>query len=127
MEVLKVFLGLVMIGCFFAQMWELFGQFISELKTVAISFKEENMIEFPNFAFCDSKAFTKRIGMTPNATLYNASTFYLEADISLVSYRNHSVESFPTNVNGFCTLYTFLGKYDDSRIIGMQSLSIILS
>ena len=51
MEVLKAFVGVIMIVCFLVQMWELFGQFNSELKTVAVSFKEENMIEFPSFAF----------------------------------------------------------------------------
>ena len=118
MEVFKFFVGVIMIGCFLAQMWELFEQFISELKTVAVSFKHEKTIEFPSFAFCDSKAFTEKIGFTPNVTLYNASTFNLEPEISLVHYANHSVESFPTNSNGYCTLYQIHGKYDISRILG---------
>ena len=124
---LSFLLGTIMVGLFLVQMWELFVQFHSGMKAIAISFDERDEIEFPSFAFCDSKAFTKRIGMTPNATLYNASTFNLETENSLVYYVNHSVESFPTISNGYCTLYTFHEKYDDSQYIGMQSLAVVLS
>ena len=80
--------------------------------------KHEKIIEFPSFAFCDSKAFSEKIGFTPNATLYNASTFNLEPEISLVYYVNHSVESFPTIANGYCTLYQIHGNHDISIILG---------
>ena len=101
-------------------MWELFDQFISELKTVAVSFKEENPIEFPSFAFCDSTAFTEKLGIISNATLYNATAFNVEEGISLaIILENgtvvnltdtYTVESFPTTFNGYCTLYEFHGK-----------------
>ena len=123
MEVQYVLKGLVMvimIVCFLLQMWELFDQFISELKTVAVSFKEENPIEFPSFAFCDSTAFTEKLGIISNATLYNATAFNVEEGISLaIILENgtvvnltdtYTVESFPTTFNGYCTLYEFHGK-----------------
>ena len=119
MEVQYVLKGLVMvimIVCFLLQMWELFDQFISELKTVAVSFEEENEIEFPSFAFCDSTAFTEKIGITSNTTLYNATAFNVKKEISLGRgligdlTDTYTVESFPTTFNGYCTLYEFHGK-----------------
>ena len=114
MEVRVLLKGLVvitMIGCLLFQMWELFDQYLSEMKTVAVSFEEENAIEFPSFAFCDSTAFTKRIGVTANATLYNATAFSVEVDLSIVrnsvsSYLtdNYTVQSVPTTDNGYCTI-----------------------
>ena len=103
-------------------MWELFDQFLSELKTVAVSFKEENELEFPSFAFCDSTAFTEKLGITSNATLYNATTFILEEEISAralypeMTY-SYEVESFPTGFNGYCTLYEFHGKHQVSGVL----------
>ena len=115
--ILKGLVMVIMIFCFLLQTWELFDQFISELKTVAVSFKEENPIEFPSFAFCDSTAFTEKLGIISNATLYNATAFNVEEEISLgVGLTQHdltdtySVESFPTAYNGYCTLYEFHGK-----------------
>ena len=115
--ILKGLVMVIMIFFFLLQMWELFDQFISELKTVAVSFKEENPIEFPSFAFCDSTAFTEKLGIISNATLYNATAFNVEEDISLgpglIQYDltdTYTVESFPTTFNGYCTLYEFHGK-----------------
>ena len=109
-------------------MWELFDQFLSELKTVAVSFKEESELEFPSLAFCDSTAFTEKIGITSNATLYNASTFNFEEEISFSMFLGngltdnltdyYEVESFPTGFNGYCTLYEFHGKHQVSGILG---------
>ena len=123
MEVLKAVVWIIMLGCFFAQMRELFHQFISELKTVAVSFKDEKEVEFPTLAFCDSTAFTQKIGITSNVTLYNASTYSLEEDISLHSMSAtyspiYSAKSFPTTHNGYCKLYEFYGKYDFNTIMG---------
>ena len=111
-------------------MWELFDQFLSELKTVAVSFKEESELEFPSFAFCDSTAFTEKIGITSNATLYNASTFNFEEEISFSMFLgngltdkmmdSYNVESFPTIHNGYCTLYEFYGKHQVSGILGIR-------
>ena len=124
-NILKCLVGVILIGCFLCQMRELFDQFISEMKTVAVSFEMENTLEFPSFAFCDSTAFTEKIGITSNATLYNASTFNFEEEISfhLTSLRNgltdnltdsYEVESFPIGYNGYCTLYKFHGKHQVS-------------
>ena len=112
-----------MIVCFLLQMWELFDQFISELKTVAVSFEEENEIEFPSFAFCDSTAFTEKIGITSNTTLYNATAFNVKKEISLGRgligdlTDTYTVESFPTMYNGYCTLYEFPGKHQVGEIL----------
>ena len=121
LNILKAFVGIIMVVCFLAQMWELFDQFISELKTIAVSFKEEKEVEFPNLAFCDSTAFTEKIGITSNISFYNASTFDLEEEISLVQqadFINYSVEYFPTSYNGYCKLYEFHGQYHISNLVG---------
>ena len=99
-------------------MWELFDQFLSELKTVTVSFKEEKALQFPSFAFCDKYGFKEKIGITSNATLYNASTYHFEEELRLDMVDNafnltgtYVVESFPTTSNGYCTLYEFRGKH----------------
>ena len=120
--ILKGLVMVLMIGCFLAQMWELFDQFISELKTVAVSFKEENEIEFPSFAFCDSTAFSEKIGITSNAALYNATSFNMVGEISLGDgYHDlrdtYTIEYFPTLFNGYCTLYEFHGKHQVGKIL----------
>ena len=103
-------------------MWQLFHQFINELKTVAVSFKDESVIEFPSFAFCDSDAFKEKVAVTSNATLYNAVTYNIENEISIQDLHNFTdtylVETFPTISNGYCTLYQIHGKYDIGRILG---------
>ena len=128
--ILKCLVGVILIGCFLCQMRELFDQFISEMKTVAVSFEKENALEFPSFAFCDSTAFTEKIGITSNATLYNASTFNFEEEISFSMFLgngltdemmdSYNVESFPTIHNGYCTLYEFHGKHQVSGILGIR-------
>ena len=134
MEVRVLLKGLVvitMIGCLLFQMWELFDQYLSEMKTVAVSFEEKNPIEFPSFAFCDSTAFTKRIGVTANATLYNATAFNVEVDVSIVrssvsSYLtdNYTVQSVPTTDNGYCTLYELYGEYPVNTLFGKVKTTI---
>ena len=57
--IVKGLLGIIMIACFLYQMRDLFNQFLDEKKTVAVAFEEHDGVEFPNFAFCDSKAFTE--------------------------------------------------------------------
>ena len=114
-SILKAFLGVILFGGFIANVWNLFGQFLGGVKTVAISFEETDLVEFPSFAFCDSKAFTKRIGITSNVTLYNSSTFNVE--VSFMSMYddltgNYSTQYFPTMFNGYCKLFDFTGKQD---------------
>ena len=111
-----------MIGCFLYQMWDLFGQFMSELKTVAVYFEEKTTIEFPSFAFCDSRGFTKKIGITSNATLYNSSTFNVEVEAS-TPYTNdlegtYTIQYVPTTFNGICKLYEFIGGYGVNSLLG---------
>ena len=119
---LKGFLWIIMICLFFWQMWELFGQYISNMKTVAVSFKEEGKVEFPNFAFCDSTAFTERIGIIANETVYNATAFNVEVEASIFMNTRFSTEnitshSFPTTDNGYCTLIELHGKFQANAAI----------
>ena len=76
--ILSFILGAIMFGGFLAQMWEVFDQFNSGLKTIAVSFEEQDTIEFPSIAICDSRAFRKLTQLTGNAARYNATTFSLE-------------------------------------------------
>ena len=123
---LKGLVGIIMIGCFLSQMWDLFDQYLSELKTVAVSFEDKKEIEFPSFAFCDSTAFKRRIGVTANTTLYNATAFKVE-EVSIVNdllpwapdlTDTFTVNSFPTTDNGYCTLYEFHGEHQVSTVVG---------
>ena len=121
-SILKGLVGVIMIVCFFYQMWDLFGEFLSGLKTVAVSFEEKLSIEFPSFAFCDSAAFKKKIGITSNATLYNSSTFNVEVEAS-IPYTNdlegtYTIQYVPTTFNGICKLYEFIGEHKVSTVIG---------
>ena len=123
LRILKGILGVIMIGCFLYQMWDLFGQFLSELKTVAVHFEEETAVEFPSFAFCDSRGFTKKIGITSNATLYNSSTFHVEVDVHMSNEHlenlpiNYTVQYLPTIFNGYCKLYEFTGGYGVNSLL----------
>ena len=102
-----------MMGMLLSQMWDLFHQYLSELKTVAVSYKVENAVEFPSFAFCDSTAFTKRIGVIANATQYNDSALNVEVEVSVYppTGDNLTVQTFPTTDNGYCTNYDLYGEY----------------
>ena len=122
---LKGLVGIIMIACFLFQMKDLFDQYLNDLKTVAVSFTEKNTVEFPSFAFCDSTAFRKRIGVTANYTLYNDTAFNAE-DVSIVNDQyspgdlrdTFTVQSFPTTDNGNCTVYEFYGKYQVNIVLG---------
>ena len=129
--ILKGLVGIIMIGCFFYQMWPLFEEFLSELKTVTVSYKEKYAVEFPNFAFCDSTAFTENIGIIANFTLYNSSTFNVDDEVSMVNSQfslenglikdltgTYTVQYFPTTCNGYCKLYEFHGEHRVGTIIG---------
>ena len=128
---LKGLVGIIMIGCFLSQMWDLFDQYLSELKTVAVSFREKKAIEFPSIAFRDSTAFRKRIGVTANKSLYNDTAFNAE-DVSIVNDPNSpgdlrdtfTVQSFPTTDNGNCTLYEFHGEYHVNIVVGKFKISV---
>ena len=117
--ILKGLVGIIMIGCFLYQMWDLFDQFLGELRTVAVSFEKKNAVEFPSFAFCDSTAFTKKIGITSNTTLYNSSTFYVDVDME-VSIENcsYTVQYLPTTFNGYCKFYEFTGEVQVGTTVG---------
>ena len=117
---MKGFLGIIMICLFIWQMWELFDQYLSGMKTVAVSFREELEMEFPSFAFCDSSAFKKRIGVIANATLYNSTAIHVEVESTMWSgftTENITSYSFPTIYNGYCTLFEFYGIYPVTAVI----------
>ena len=104
------------------QMWELFDQYISKIKTVTVSFKEESKEEFPNFAFCDSTGFKKRIGIIANETVYRATAFNVEVEASMYSNSGFTTDnitsrSFPTTDNGYCTLFELHGKFQVNAVI----------
>ena len=130
-SLLKGLVGIIMIACFLLQMKDLFDQYLNDLKTVAVSFKEKNTVEFPSFAFCDSTAFRKRIGVTANYTLYNDTAFNAE-DVSIVNDQyspgnltdSFTVQFFPTTDNGYCTLYEFYGEYQFDTVIGECKISV---
>ena len=119
---LKGIVAIAMVGLCFLQMSGLFGQYLSEMKTVAVSFREEVEMEFPSFAFCDSTAFKKRIGVLANETLYNSTAIHVEVEASMWSYSGFTTEnmtshSFPTINNGYCTLFELHGKFEVNALI----------
>ena len=128
---LKGLVGIIMIACFLYQMKDLFDQYLNDLKTVAVSFRENNTVEIPSFAFCDSTAFRKRIGVTANKSLYNDTAFNTD-DVSIVNDPNSpgelrdtfTVQSFPTTDNGNCTLYEFHGEYHVNIVVGKFKISV---
>ena len=118
--ILSFILGVIMLGGFLAQMWEVFNQFNSGLKAIAVSFEEQDTIEFPSIAICDSRAYRKLTSLTGNAAQYNATTFNLEEQVSLYIYGNYekaddwntsTKELLPTIYNGYCTLHEFHRYY----------------
>ena len=119
---LKGFVATALVGLCLLQMSGLFGQYLSEMKTVAVSFREEVEMEFPSFAFCDSTAFKKRIGVLANETLYNSTAIHVEVEASMWSYSGFTTEnmtshSFPTINNGYCTLFELHGKFEVNALI----------
>ena len=87
-KVLRFFIVFIMVAGFLAQMWKLFGQFLSGMKTVAVSFEERKSMEFPTFAFCDSRAVKRRMATTVNEAQFNATTFNVEEEITLQTIGN---------------------------------------
>ena len=100
-KLLRFAVVLIMVLGFLAQMWQLFGQFLGGLKTVAVSFEERETMEFPSFAFCDSRALRKRVMITANAAQFNATTFNLEGAILL-----KTIASFNTQIEVWEKTYT---------------------
>ena len=115
-----------MVGGFLAQMWNLFDQFVSGLMTVAISYEDKSAVEFPSFAFCDSRAFTETSVKTANAARYNATTISLENEVKLTGIgmtnkngfsrlddwqNTYTAEHVPTIFNGNCMLFEFNRNY----------------
>ena len=118
--ILGFLVGIIMVAGFLGQMWEIFDQFHSGLKTIAVSFEERDAIEFPSFAICDSRAFRKLTPLTANAARYNATTFNLEEQVSLHmlfnddltdDWNTYTTELLPTIYNGYCMLYEFQRHY----------------
>ena len=127
-KLLRFIIVLVMVVGFLAQMWELFGQFLSGLKTVAVSFEEKKTMEFPSFAFCDSRAFRSRVSNIANAAQYNATTFNLEEEVKLTTVgdmeiaaddweNTYTSQLVPTAFNGYCMLYEFYREYPISTFV----------
>ena len=122
-SILSFLVGVIMVGGFLAQMWDLFGQFLSGLQTVAVSFEERKTMEFPSFAFCDSRAFRSRMSNTANAAQYNATTFNLEKEVKLEYIAEDDWENtytsqlVPTAFNGYCMLYEFYREYPISTFV----------
>ena len=126
-RILTCLVCLIMVGGFLAQMWNLFEQFVSGLKTVAISFEDKSSIEFPSFAFCDSRAFKKVSRKTANAARYNATTINLVNEVTLLTIGKNDDDSawkemddwqstykaqyLPTVYNGNCMLFKFHRDY----------------
>ena len=129
-KLLRYIIVLVMVVGFLTQMWELFGQFLSGLKTVAVSFEERKKMEFPSFAFCDSRAFRSRMSITANAAQYNATTFNLEEEVKLEYIAVDDWENtftsqlVPTIMNGYCLLYEFNKDYPINTFIGKLEMFI---
>ena len=97
--ILSFLLGAIMFGGFLAQMWDLFVQFHSGLKTISVSFEEKSVVEFPSIAICDSRAFRKLVPWTANAGRYNATTFNLEGQVSLNTFQVFQVRPEETLKN----------------------------
>ena len=135
-KLLRFIIVLVMVVGFLAQMWELFGQFLSGLKTVAVSFEEKKTLEFPSFAFCDSRAVRSRMSTTANAAQYNATTFNLKDEITLHTFgdidtidkwgNDYVSKLVPTILNGYCMLYEFYRDYPVNTIAGELDVLIYL-
>ena len=114
--ILGITLWIIMVGGFLAQMWDLFDKFVGGLKTVAVSFEDRVTLEFPSFAFCDSRAFKNTTLAGPhlgNAALFNATTFDLDKDVEVDEYWNinYTIHIVPTNLNGYCKLFEIHGSY----------------
>ena len=121
-----------MVAAFLYQMWELFGQFLGGLTTVAISFEEKEEFELPSFAFCDSRAFTKIVSIEETLAHYNDTTFDFDQEILFNGMMknaggktdyfeiNHTTQVVPTMFNGYCKLYEFDQRHPVKTYIGVN-------
>ena len=133
--ILRFMLGAVMVGGFLVQMWDLFVQFRSGMKAIAISNEDRDRVEFPSFAFCHSKAFNKFTYTMVEVAKYNSSTFHMEGQIKLIMFgkddssedwkddssedwEKYTSELLPTLYNGYCMLYEFQRTYPPNAEIG---------
>ena len=125
--ILSFMLGAVMFGGFLVQMWELFIQFCSGMKAIAISNEDRDKVEFPSFALCHSKAFNKFTYTMVEVAKYNSSTFNMEGQIKFISFGMddsaedwdiYTSELLPTLYNGYCMLYEFQRTYPPNAEIG---------
>ena len=125
--ILSFVLGAVMVGGFLVQMWDLFVQFRSGMKAIAISNEERDKLEFPSFALCHSRAFRRFTYTMADVAKYNSSTFILEGQIKVIMYGkdnstedwdNYKTELLPTLYNGYCMLYEFHRTYPPDAEIG---------
>lgn len=132
-DIVRFSIVIVMVVAFLCQMWDLFGHFLSELTTVAISFEENETFELPSFAFCDSRAFKKSVSIEKTYANYNDAAFDLEHEIVFkgmmktvgrnteYSDINHTVEVVPTMFNGYCKLYEFHQDHPVMTYIGKNT------
>ena len=119
---LSILVGVIMIVGFLAQMWDLFDKFLGQSKTVAVSFEERGALEFPSFAFCDSRAFRNNtlVEQLGNEVFFNATTFDLVKDVevgdswSMGTEINYSVHIVATHLNGYCKVFDIHGSYPPS-------------
>ena len=130
-NILRLMIVLVMVAAFLYQMWELFGQFLSGLTTVAITFEEKEEFELPSFAFCDSRAFIRSVSLEETLANYSSTTFDLDQEVELNGMVktvgseekyfevNHTTEIVPTIYNGNCKLYEFQQSHPVKTYIGM--------
>jgi hypothetical protein len=93
-------------------MWQQFVKFTENKTTVAVSFEDTQMLTFPTFAFCDARAYKRRMPFPGTAKYYNESAFDIASEVTLEgvgstdynisNYVNHSVIVEPTSFNGYC-------------------------
>ena len=135
-SIIKFVIVLVMVAAFLYQMWELFGQFLSGLTTVAITFEEREDFELPSFAFCDSRAFTRSVGIEETLASYNSTTFDVDQEVKFngkwktvggEEYYfkvDHTTQIVPTMFNGNCKLYEFNQSHPVKTYIGISIVDI---
>ena len=138
LSILRCIIVSVMFCGFLLQMWDLFEKYLSGLTTVAVSFKEREVLEFPSFAFCDSRAFKTDVNLDDTLLQYNATTFQLDQEVQFsgvsgvtgagnISFSeiNHTIHVVPSTFNGYCKLFEFHQSYPAKSYLGEFALSVI--
>ena len=140
-NIIRFIIVLVMVAAFLYQMWEVFGQFLSGLTTVATSFEEKEEFDLPSFAFCDSRAFTRSVTLEETFANYNETTFDLDQKIEFLGIHiidglsqkvnyfeiNHTTQVVPTFFNGYCKIYEFQQSLPYNTYIGINGVCTLFS